>query len=192
MNATRAPLLVFLGLLAMPAARADVINGGFETGDLTVWTRVGDPMFTGVDDKFPHTGVFAAFFGAEGSPTAIAQDVSTQAGTAYTLSFWLMDEGGGPPNSFQVLWNGMPLLNLTDPDVNGFLYQQFVFPGLLGAGPTTTLEFSGLHENGFFELDDVNVTPAAITIPELGTAALLLAGALVLAAARRRQAPLEE
>ena len=48
---------------SVPNGTCIVVNGDFETGDLTGWTNTGDTSFTGVDSSEVHSGVFALFAG---------------------------------------------------------------------------------------------------------------------------------
>src|SRR5438045_7880559 len=78
-----------------------VVNGGFETGNLTGWVELGNSSFTGVTCPGPGPTVFegdcSAFSGPQGSPGSIAQAVvPTTAGQLYTISFWALFDGGTP------------------------------------------------------------------------------------------------
>jgi hypothetical protein len=80
--------LVILLCLGAPAARADFMNGSFETGDFTGWTRSGffDP------NGSPDTGVpnFATFLAAQNSFPAFPDNNAVV--TSQTAAF----DGNGP------------------------------------------------------------------------------------------------
>lgn len=164
-------------------ANAQVVNGGFETGDFTGWT-VNDPSvlgpFTNVGQNslFAHSGSHYANLGAEGVLGTISQNVSTIAGDNYTLSFWLANDSGAPPNEFDVFWNGAEVLNLVNQPVQ--LYTLYSF-NVSATSASTPLVFQYRNDDDFFRLDDVSATVASV--PEPATSLLLLlalgAGGLV-------------
>ena len=181
-----------LGLLGTCANAAFVSNGGFETGDFTGWTPVGDPNFMGVDTFQPQSGTFAAFFGNVGTPGSISQTLTTSANQFYTLDFWLMSEvdanGFSAPNSFDVSWGGVTVTSLSDAPATGYLQYTFT---LQATSASTALSFSFRNDPAFWDLDSISVTETADpngTVPEPGSLALVgLAGAL--AAVVRRRGP---
>src|SRR5262245_46093102 len=95
-----------------------IVNGGFETGDFTGWTLSRNTTLFGVDHD-AHSGNWAAFFGAVGSPTYLMQQtITTTPGATYTLDFWLKnDSGPSGANSviFTAQFGNTQLINLTDP-----------------------------------------------------------------------------
>src|SRR6187397_1400632 len=91
-------------LIALPA-RADVVNGGFETGTFAGWTQTGDTGFSGVDPFAARTGSFGAFFGPA-NLGGISQSFATLAGTLYRVEFALSLTSSDQPNSFAWTWNG--------------------------------------------------------------------------------------
>jgi hypothetical protein len=105
-----------LSLGAAEASANFVTNGGFETGDFTGWTQFGNTAATGVfaDATLMPVGTFLAFFGPIGSTGGITQTVGAAPSAALTLSFALRDLSGGPPNFFDVSFNGASLLSITD------------------------------------------------------------------------------
>jgi hypothetical protein len=177
--------LATAALLASAPLRAGVINGGFETGDFTGWTQFGDTSFTGVDGFAPHSGNFAAFFGPIDTG-GISQTLTTVAGTAYNIQFWMQNEGDvngdNSPNSFAVNWDG-GAAEITLINAGAFGYTLYAF-NAIATSATTDLTFSFTHLPAFWDLDDVTVT-----VPEPGSLALLaLAGGMLGFARRRRGA----
>ena len=126
------------------------------------WTSVDPSGFQGVggDSAFAHTGNNYAFLGATGTSGSLFQTLSTVAGQSYNLSFWLANDGGLPPNSFQVFWNGVSVFALVNSP--GFSYTQFGALNLLATGGSTVLEFRSRNDQDFWRLDDVSVEAAGV------------------------------
>jgi hypothetical protein len=154
---------------AGPAMADLVVNGGFETGDFTAWTLSGNTSNSGVDTIFPHSGLYAAFFGPVGSLGFLSQTLATTPGTTYELSFWLKNEGG-PPNEFQVTFGDATLDRL---DLPAFDYTRESLTST-ATSTATLLQFGFRHTPGFFDLDDVSVI--AVGVPEPSGLTLLGAG----------------
>lgn len=149
--------------------QALVVNGGFETGDFTSWTLVGDPSANVVDDivnnpQFVHSGKFGAHLGQVGLPLGtLSQSVATIPGAYYLLSFWLgSGQPGTPtgtPNEFSVSWNGNTLMDVTDIGVIGWTNAQFVVSAITNS---TELEFGFRDDPWGLGLDDVSVKPVPV------------------------------
>ncbi len=182
---------VLISLVA-PQTRAQVVNGGFETGTSTTappWVIVDSSNFTGfgTDPSFAHSGSRYSFLGSTSTIGTLTQAINTIAGAPYQLSFWLANDGGLPPNSFQALFNGITLVSLTNSP--GFRYTQFL-ANFIGTGAPADLQFRNRNDQDFWRLDDVSVTLAAV--PELGATAWLALPAftaLLLLHFRLRRAP---
>ncbi|HET9114197.1 MAG TPA: PEP-CTERM sorting domain-containing protein [Burkholderiales bacterium] len=159
-------------------AQANVINGGFETGDFTGWTLSGNTGFTGVSTNSPQSGAYAAYLGAVSTLDYLSQNVSTVAGTAYTLGYWL-ESDGGTPNEFSVSWDGTVLSDLHD--IGSQRYTHYVFD-VVATGASSLLTFGSRDDPGFLHLDSVSVNSV---LPEPASLALFGIGLAGLGAMRR-------
>ena len=166
-------VLTAIGLaMAVPAQALPlnlVVNGGFETGDFTGWTQVGNTGFSGVQCPGPSAtvaeGNCSAFFGPIGSSGGIAQSISgLHVGQLYLLTFAFLPDGGSP-SSFSVLFGGTTLLSLTNPAASP--YHTFSF-ALLATAASETLQFNFRDDPGFLLLDAVR-----LSVPEPASVGLL-------------------
>jgi hypothetical protein len=162
--------VVLLASLAFtPSVEANsVLNGSFETGDLTSWTLSGNTGFSGVDHGTtgfapgPQNGSFAAFFGPVGSLGFLSQNVPTVSGASYNLTFRLANDGL-TPNEVRVSWNGDVIFDQIN--LPSFDYTQESFSNLLATSSFTSLQFGFLNDPGFFYLDSVYVGAGAVPEP---------------------------
>ena len=168
---------------ALPA-HADVVNGGFESGDFSGWTLTGDTGFSGVDALAARSGAFGAFFGPT-APGGISQSFATVANTAYVVSFSLSLVDSSQPNSFSWTWNGAA----QTPSFNNASRFSFTdFSTVVNAtAASSMLAFTFLDPQSFWLLDTVSVA----VVPEPPVTVLLGAGLLSLLAARTRRAKLQ-
>src|SRR5277367_495524 len=106
-----------------------VTNCGFETGDFTGWTLSGNdvPLELGnlygvegidpLDNIAPHSGNFQAFIAdLDVNSTTLSQTLTTIAGDAYTVSFYLAQDtpaGGIFSNELSVSFGGTTLASLS-------------------------------------------------------------------------------
>ena len=112
-------LSVACGLLASISIQAQpnlVLNGGFETGDLTGWTpsSVADVEVDTAGDQVVHSGTYGAYFGPVGSLGYISQTLNTIPGGRYLISAWVHSEDGETPNEFNITWEGANLFDAFD------------------------------------------------------------------------------
>jgi subtilase family serine protease len=155
-----------------------VQNGGFETGDFSLWTFSGDYTHSNGDfengvvganntsdetgTNWVHSGAYGAAFGQAGSPAYLSQTLTTLPGQSYLLSFWLNNIGGATPNQFLVNWN----TNFTSTNT---LFDQINVPALnnwtnmlfivTATATNAVLQFGLENDNSFFGLDDIALQP---------------------------------
>jgi PEP-CTERM motif len=181
-------------------AVADLIqNGGFETGDFTDWTLTPAPSFlvepSGHGGIPSHSGSYHLNIGSTtADPGIISQTVSDMPGSNYTLSMWLLGDGG--PNFFSVKWNGTAIYDMAIPDtlhvpIPYYIQLSFVVQGT-GSDTVTLSGGDDGNSPGAIALDDVSLVPGgALAAPEPSSLTLVLGvGILGLAAYRwRRRKP---
>jgi hypothetical protein len=148
-----------------------IFNGGFEAGNFTNWVLAGDYTFASVDggsEFVPHSGSYEAVLGNGTAAGTLSQTVATTPGTTYLLSYWF-NNSYGDPGQFSVAWDGVVLLNETNPAANGWTNYQFT---VTATQVSTVVQF-GFFDNAanYFGLDDVslqtqtNIVPAFIQQP---------------------------
>jgi hypothetical protein len=146
-----------------PTGTGLIINGGFETGDFTGWTRpafstAGLPNnmgFTSVTNSsfFVNSGTFGASLGPVGSDGFLSQTLQTTAGKAYIVSFALRSDGG-LVNDFSASWGGQTFFSQRNIPAEGWTPLSFTE---VATAPSTTLELGFRDDPGFLGLDDVSV-----------------------------------
>ena len=190
MNSKKSLPLLLCGALALAgfatlpgralASGANLVqNGGFETGDLSSWTEVGNTGYGAVTCGGAPEGACEAFFGPIGSLGGIAQSIATTAGGEYAISL-IFDSDGGTPGAFEVDFGSQTLLSLTNPPAAG--NQTFTFDAA-ATDANTILQIQFQDDSGFMFLDGVQVS----SVPEPAPFVLMSLGLLGLAASRRRK-----
>ncbi|MBM3968159.1 MAG: hypothetical protein FJ308_24340, partial [Planctomycetes bacterium] len=115
-----------------PFKQSLIKNGGFETGDFTGWTQVGDTGSRSVEDgtgciprRYPASGNYLSAFGNDG-PGGIEQLIDTVPGSYYTVEFAFFN---GPWTSefyFQATWDGQVVFDLRKPEAAaGWRYHRY-------------------------------------------------------------------
>ena len=171
---------LILSILSCPDECAGnlVLNGDFETGDLSHWTVLGDPNFTGADVTtiFPHSGKFdAELFTFPSTPQQSVglRQVLNRPTTPLLLTFWLKNDPGntnGVPSEFDVRWDQSVVFHLFDRDTD-FSYHMYSVILPLDAVEGGILQFDAIQNPTEWHLDDINAVQAE-AVPE--PSALLL------------------
>jgi hypothetical protein len=147
-----------------------VVNGLFESGNLSGWALTGSSQYNGVtsESTFVHSGTYGMELGQSGSLGYLSQSLATSPGQDYLLSLWLINPDnsvGATPNQFVVLWNGTTLYNQSNLPFGPWTNLQFIVTATSAA---TMLEFGFEDTPYFLGLDDISVFP--VTPPSFKTA----------------------
>jgi len=150
-----------------------VLNGGFETGDFTDWTLVGDTVVGSniynvvvTEAEFSgtvHSGYYGAFLGEGGYVATLSQTLPTTPGTLYQVSCWLNNPLAYTNQIFNASWAGSLFVTLTNPPAVGWTNLTYV---ATATATNTVLEFGAENDLNYFGFDDVSVQavpPVAFT-----------------------------
>jgi hypothetical protein len=167
------------GFVSQARAAELVVNGGFDDDNTNFvgWTHGGDTNgfdSVGNDPLFSVSPPNHANLGSSPDLGSLSQTLSTVTGQSYSFSFWLRNDGGadtgsGILNSFTAIWNGTPVLSLTNSAE--FNYTQFTYI-VQATSSSTVIEFDYRNDAEFFRLDSVSVQQ----VPEPSTALLGVLG----------------
>jgi hypothetical protein len=178
---------MLLGLITGANAANIVVNGDFETGDLSGWTNTGWTAGTGPNGGVsPNDGQFAAFDGCMDF-CDLSQDLATQPGQSYFVTFAFnpgITENGG--NEMLAYWDGAQIFDQSGGPTE---WDQELFV-LTASGSNTELRFHGFQA-AWSAIDSVDVEAVELVtiqgVPEPATWTMLLLGFAGLGYACRRQ-----
>jgi VCBS repeat-containing protein len=152
------------GSMTEDAGPTVLVNGGFETGDLSGWSTSGTHISVQqfeLGGQFGHyTALLAPLspFAPPGTTESLSQDILTTPGQRYTVSFTVLPDADASSNSFSATWDGQPLLAVSDLTSGGFTHYTFDVAAD-GTNLDTLLTFTYATDGSGFLLDGISVTP---------------------------------
>jgi PEP-CTERM motif len=185
-------LLVVIGLamLMLPSAFAGelIVNGGFESGDLSPWFNAknfcaGTCVNWVVTNTNPHSGTFSA---VDTGNIELRQNFTPTPGSQITnASFWIDSQSG--LNAFDLFYtDGTDAEFVVTPTANVWTFEDvtsFVDPSKILMG----FSVYGASPDFVTYLDDVSITSSGGSVPEPASLLMLGSGLLAVAGSIRRK-----
>nr|WP_294550760.1 PEP-CTERM sorting domain-containing protein [uncultured Rhodopila sp.] len=163
-----------------------LVNGGFETGDLTGWTVSGNPTVPKVVSSFagyvPLDGTYFLAFGDVGSDGVLTQSFTDVAHGILTVTGYLASSGAEPSDFSASIIGGAGYSVVSIPQQG---YQEFSFTTV--ATGSDTLRLAYRNDPGWSAIDDLSVTEV-LPVPEPASGAIIGAGLICLGVLRARRA----
>jgi VCBS repeat-containing protein len=156
------------GAVTEDAGPSTLVNGDFETGDLTGWTQTGSQiqaLFLGLGGSFGNYAAELAAPGGIGTET-LSQNVATTPGQHYIVSFSVTGDPDSGNNEFIATWDGTQILALSDVQSGAFTHYTFDVVGDPSSA-TTGLQFTYADDGSAMFLDQVSVSPETAPATEM-------------------------
>ena len=145
---------------APPSGHNLLVNGGFESGAFTPGWTLANCTDTSVYNADPHSGVYAAALGSY-SPCVLSQDVQLTGRKNYTLSYFLMSDGGLANELIVTVQLGkqsvQTLFSAYDLPSTSYTQYSFTFETTSGGKHSLQLSFTSEDQPGLLRLDDVSL-----------------------------------
>lgn len=174
----RLAMAALVGAISAPAGANLIVNGGFETGNLSGWSSINGPGLDITTDA--NTGEFALQITGVFDGSSVFQHLDVTPGETYLVSFWIKNLGVGDDLLF-VAANGVELLREEPISHPLESWDNVSFEWTPIGGPMQTFIIGGYDNIAAFILDDISVT----LVPTPAGAGLLTL--LAAAVARRRR-----
>jgi VCBS repeat-containing protein len=152
------------GSITKDTGPSSIVNGGFESGDLTGWTA-GPHVQVGDFELGGEFGRFTAQLTPTSESESLFQDIATTPDQHYTVSFFVAGDPEASSSALTVTWGGETLLALRDAIAPGLT--QYSFDVVGAADQTATqLGFTYFTDGTGLLLDAVSVNPLSEAAPQ--------------------------
>lgn len=185
-NTVFAIILAGISLMPTHASAGLILNGSFETGDFTNWTQSGDANVTSTASE----GLFGVVFSFGNTPNdgVIYQDVTTEVGRLYDLSFDFT-ANGLPAKIVSLQVEAIGISSLLDQTLNTsppFSFSSFGF-SFIANDTTTRIRFTDQSTDTFALDAYLDNIVLATSVPEPSILAIFALGLAGLASRRLKK-----